>query len=68
MELRHLRYADAVAKQENFTRAAAKLHVSRPGVSQKIDDLEDGIGFDFIFHLATCAISRLIANAGLRLQ
>jgi DNA-binding transcriptional LysR family regulator len=45
MELRHLRYFIAVAEQENVSRAALKLHVSQPGVSRQIHDLEDEIGF-----------------------
>lgn len=45
MELRHLRYFIAVAEQENVSRAALKLHVSQPGISRQIHDLEDEIGF-----------------------
>jgi LysR family transcriptional regulator, benzoate and cis,cis-muconate-responsive activator of ben and cat genes len=45
MELRHLRYFVAVAEEENVSRAASKLHVSQPGISRQIHDLEDDIGF-----------------------
>ncbi|HTV43669.1 MAG TPA: LysR substrate-binding domain-containing protein [Candidatus Sulfotelmatobacter sp.] len=45
MELRHLRYFVAAAEQENVSRAAAKLHVSQPGLSRQIHDLEEEIGF-----------------------
>jgi LysR family transcriptional regulator, benzoate and cis,cis-muconate-responsive activator of ben and cat genes len=45
MELRHLRYFAAAAAEENVSRAALKLHVSQPGVSRQIRDLEDEIGF-----------------------
>jgi LysR family transcriptional regulator, benzoate and cis,cis-muconate-responsive activator of ben and cat genes len=48
MELRHLRYFAAVAEEENVSRAALKLHVSQPGVSRQILDLEDEIGFQLL--------------------
>jgi DNA-binding transcriptional LysR family regulator len=45
MELRHIRYFIAAAEEENVSRAALKLHVSQPGISRQIRDLEDEIGF-----------------------
>jgi DNA-binding transcriptional LysR family regulator len=48
MELRHLRYFVAVAEEENVSKAAVKLHVSQPGVSRQIRDLEAEIGFPLL--------------------
>ncbi|WP_295853372.1 LysR substrate-binding domain-containing protein [uncultured Xylophilus sp.] len=44
MELRHLRYFNALAESLNFTRAAERLHVTQSTLSHQIRQLEDEVG------------------------
>lgn len=63
IELRHLRYFIALAEDLSFTRAAARLHIAQPALSQQIRQLEQRIGATLL--LRTPRVSLTPAGAEL---
>jgi LysR family hydrogen peroxide-inducible transcriptional activator len=56
MELHQLRYALAVQKSGNFSRAAEQCHVSQPSLSQQIQKLESELGVRLFTRLKRNAV------------
>ena len=48
MELRQLRYLDAVARRRSFTRASLDLHIAQSALSQQVGRLERELGVELL--------------------
>src|SRR5262245_20560363 len=48
MELRQLRYLEAVARRRSFTQAALELHIAQSALSQQVGRLERELGVELL--------------------
>ncbi|WP_410514863.1 LysR family transcriptional regulator [Paenibacillus sp. BR2-3] len=62
MELRQLQYALQIAAERNFSRAADKLHIAQPSLSQQLSKLEKELGV-LLFQRNTSSVELTHAGA-----
>ncbi|MFC8226835.1 LysR family transcriptional regulator [Streptomyces sp. NPDC057287] len=65
MELRQLEYFVAVAEEQNFTRAAERVHISQSGVSAQIRRLERELGAELFDRSSRTAALTVAGKAAL---
>lgn len=73
MDLRHLRYFQAVAEELSFSQASRRLHIAQPALSRAVQDLESELGTRLIERdrrtvALTPAGAVLLHEAGLLLE
>lgn len=62
MELRQLQYTLQIAEEKNFSRAADKLHIAQPSLSQQLSKLERELGVK-LFQRNTSTVELTYAGA-----
>lgn len=62
MELRQLQYTLKIAEEKNFSRAADKLHIAQPSLSQQLSKLEQELGVK-LFQRNTSTVDLTYAGA-----
>ncbi|MDF2721011.1 MAG: transcriptional regulator [Paenibacillus sp.] len=62
MEFRQLQYTIQIAAEKNFSRAAEKLHIAQPSLSQQLSKLEKELGV-LLFHRNTNSVELTHAGA-----
>ena len=73
MELRHLRYFQAVAEELNFSKAGHRLHIAQSALSRAVKELEEHLGVQLLHRTrrsvsVTPAGAVLLDEIGLLLQ
>lgn len=56
MDIRVLRFVEAIGRLGSFTRAAEEIHIAQPAMSQSVAKLEDELGVQLFFRMPRGAV------------